>query len=142
MKRLILLVLPLMLLSTVSFATWEDANSRGLIPYWQSVDMWYTLVVFVNGSEDNYDTLYIRFCDVHGNYTTDILMDMFSIRPGEQETFSTHQGVGHWMPVNAIFGYIKFRVQDGGNIQVYTVIYNQVSAGGFVVPALDQNHGF
>lgn len=142
MKRLILLVLPLMLLSAVSFATWEDANSRGLIPYWQSGDMWYTLIVFVNGSEDNYDTLYVRFCDVHGNFCSDTLVDMFSIRPGEQETFCTFQGVGHWLPVSAIFGYIKFRVEDGGHIQAYTVIYNQISAGGFVVPPLDQDHGF
>ncbi|HUT05036.1 MAG TPA: hypothetical protein VM163_14235 [bacterium] len=142
MKRLILLVLPLILLAGVSFATWEDANGRGLIPYWQSVDQWYTLIVFVNGSEDNYDTLYIRFCDGHGNFCSDIHGDMFSIRPGEQETFSTCQGVGNWLPVTAIFGYIKFRAQDGGYIQAYTVIYSQLSAGGFVVPALEQDHGF
>lgn len=142
MKRLILLVLPLILLAGVSFATWDDANGRGLIPYWQSVDAWYTLVVVVNGSEDNYDSLYIRFCDVHGNFCSDQLVAIFSIKPGEQQTFSTYQGVGHWLPVTAIFGYIKFRVQDGGYIQVYTVIYNQLSAGGFVVPAFEQDHGF
>jgi len=69
-------------------------------------------------------------------------VDMFSIRPGEQETFCTFQGVGHWLSVSAIFGYIKFRLDDGGHIQAYTVIYNQISAGGFVVPPLDQDHGF
>ncbi len=142
MKRLLLLVLAVLMLYSVSFATWEDANGKGLVPYWQSIDMWYTMLVFVNGSEDEYDTVYVRFCDVHGNFCSDTHADMFSIRPGEQLIVSTKPGVGYAMLLSSSWGYIKLRFEQGGNVHPYALIYNQLSGGGFVVPVFSQDYGF
>lgn len=142
MKRLVLLVLAVLMLHSVSFATWKDASGRGLVPYWQSVDIWYTMLVFVNGSEDEYDTIYVRFCDKRGNFCSDTRADMFSIRPGELLIVSTKPGVGYPMLVSTSFGYIKLRFEQGGNIHPYALIYNQLTGGGFVVPVCNQDYGF
>ena len=142
MKKLVLLVLAVLMLHAVSLATWEDANSRGLGVYWQSGDVWFTMVVFVNGSEEDYDTIYVRFCDRYGNFCSDAHTDMFGIRPGELLIISTKSGVGYFMPLSAPFGYIKFRVEDGGYIHSYALIYNELTGGGFVVPTYNQDVGF
>ncbi|MBN1591744.1 MAG: hypothetical protein JW941_00685 [Candidatus Coatesbacteria bacterium] len=142
MKKLALLVLGVLLLSTVVSASWDDAGGRALTPYWQSVDVWYTLLVFVNGSEENYDTIYVRFCDSNGNFCSDTHADMFSIRPGEMLMISTKPGVGYAMILNSPHGYIKYRFQEGGQIIPYALIFNQFTGGGFTVPVYPQDHGF
>ena len=142
MKKLILLAIAVLMLHAVSLATWEDANSRGLGVYWQSGGVWFTMVVFVNGSEEDYDTIYVRFCDRYGNFCSDTHNDTFSIRPGEQLTVSTKPGVGYAMMLSAPFGYIKFRADEGGYIHAYALIYNEVTFGVFVVPTFYQDGGF
>ncbi|MBN2207683.1 MAG: hypothetical protein JW759_00065 [Candidatus Coatesbacteria bacterium] len=142
MKKLVLLALAVLLLHSTSLATWEDANGRGIAPYWQSVEDWFTMIVFVNGSEGDYETIYVHFCDVHGNCSSDTHADSFGIRPGEQLTVSTKPGVGYSMVVSAFFGYVQFRADEGGHIHAYTLIYNQLTGGGFVVPTYSQDSGF
>jgi len=142
MKKLVLLALAVLMLHSTSLATWEDANGRAIAPYWQSVEMWFTMIVFVNGSEDAYETIYVRFCDVHGNFCSDTQADMFGIRAGEQITISTKPGVGYNMIVSAFYGYIQFRADEGGHIHAYPLIYNELTGGGFVVPTYNQDSGF
>ena len=86
--------------------------------------------------------LHIRFCDVHGNWCSDIMADMYSIRHREMLLFSTTPAVPHWIPTTTDFGYLKFRTDDGGFIHAYCVIYNQMTGSGFVVPAMRQDSGF
>jgi len=124
-----------------ALATWSDANGRGLIPYYLTGGDWYTLLTFVNGSEETSDQIYIRFIDVHGSsgsYTT----CNYSIRQGEMLIFSTIPSVPLYIPVSAGYGYIMFRAQGGGFIHAYCVIYNQVNGSGYVVPAYHQDAGF
>ncbi len=142
MKKLVLLALAVLMVHAVSLATWEDANSRGIGAYWQSGGDFFTMIVFVNGSEEDYDTIYVRFCDKYGNFCSDTHGAMFSIRPGEQLTISTKLGVGYALVVSAPFGYIKFRAEEGGHVHAYTLIYNEVTYGGFVVPTYNQDSGF
>jgi len=145
MKKLVLLALlalSVLMLHSTSLATWDDAKGRAVAPFWQSVGVWYTMIVFVNGSEDAYDTIYVRFCDVHGNFSSDTHQDMFSIRPGEQLIVSTKPGVGYSMVISAFYGYIQFRADAGGHIHAYPLIYNEQTGGGFVVPVYNQDFGF
>ena len=66
MRKLLALAVGILLLGSCALATWDDANGRGLIPYWQAGGNWYTLLTFVNTSEETDDVIYIRFRDVHG----------------------------------------------------------------------------
>jgi ABC-type glycerol-3-phosphate transport system permease component len=56
--------------------------------------------------------------------------------------FSTTAMVPTWIPVSAGYGWIRFRVQGGGFIQAFCVIYNQVSGTGYTIPAYHQDTGF
>ena len=142
MKKLLVLTVGLLLLGSMAFASWDDAAGKGLCPYWQTGNPWYTLMTFVNGSEDSGDQIYIRFCDVHGNWCSDTTGDSFSIRQREMLIFSTTAAVPKFIAVTAGYGYIKFRVQAGGLIHPYTVIYNQATGKGYVVPWYHQESGF
>ena len=142
MKKLFVLTVGLLLLGSMAFADWGDAVGRGIFPYWQTGGDWYTLLSFVNGSEETNDVIHIRFFDVHGNPCSDTTADMYSIRAGEMQLYSTTPPVPHWIPTSADFGYILFRTTDGGFIHAYCVIYNQVTGSGYVVPSFGQDSGF
>ena len=120
---------------------WDDAGQRGLFPFWQSGGDWYTLLVFVNGSEETDDVLYVRLLDQHGSPCSDT-ETVYGIRNEEMLTFSTWPQVPVWIPVTASHGYIKWRAESGGCICPYCAIYNVVTETGFTVPAYDQDHGF
>ena len=141
MKKLLTLTAGILFLGSCALATWDDANGRGLIPYWQTGGNWFTLLTFVNGSEETGDVIYIRPIDVHGSGCIDTSLS-YSIRQREMLIFSTTAGVPTWIPVTAGYGHIKFRVQDGGFIHAYCVIYNQVNGTGYIVPAYHQDAGF
>ena len=141
MKKLLVLTVGISLLGSCALATWDDANGRGLIPYWQTGGNWYTLLTLVNGSEETGDVIYIRFLPVHGSACSDTSLN-YSIRQGEMLIFSTTAQVPTWIPVTAGYGYIVFRVQGGGFIQAFCVIYNQVNGSGYIVPAHHQDAGF
>ncbi len=144
MKKLFVLAVGLLLLGTVAFAVeWGDTAGHGMFPYWQSgAAGWYTLMIFVNGSEETGDVLHVRFLDVHGNFCSDTTADMYSIKHGEQLMFSTTPAVPTFIPVTAGFGYVLFRTDEGGYIQGYCVIYNGMTSTGYVVSTVDQNSGF
>ena len=143
MKKLFVLAVGLLLLGTVAFAAdWGDTAGHGMFPYWQTGGGWYTLLIFVNGSEETPDVLHVRFFDSHGNACSDTTGDMYSIRQGEQLMFSTTPSIPVWVPVSAGFGYVLFRTDDGGYIQGYCVIYNGMTGTGYVVTTVDQNAGF
>lgn len=142
MKKLLVLTVGLMLVAGLAFATWDDANSKGLFPYWQTGGAWYTLLTFVNGSEETPDVIYIRFCDEHGNFASTTTGDAFSIREKEMLLFCTIPGIGTNIAVTAPYGYVKFRVQDGGFIHAWEVIYNSATGAGYVVPPYHQDSGF
>jgi len=140
-KKLLALTVGILLLGSCALGTWDDANGRGLFPYWQSGGNWFTLLTFVNGSEETDDQIYLRFIDVHGSsgsYTT----NTYSIRSREMLIFSTTPAVPMFIPVTAGYGYVMFRVQGAGFIQAYCVIYNQVTGSGYTVPAYHQERGF
>ena len=137
MKKLLTLTVGILLLGSCALATWDDANGRGLIPYWQTGGNWYTMLTFVNTSEETGDVIYIRFA-----LFSDATSDAYSIRQGEMLVFSTTPMVPTWIPVSAGYGYVRFRVQGGGCIQTLCVIYNQVSGTGYTIPAYHQDAGF
>ena len=67
MKKLFVLTLGLLLISGIALAVaWEDCPSKGLFPYFHSGGDWYTILVFVNGSEETSDVVHVRFWDAHG----------------------------------------------------------------------------
>ncbi len=143
MKRLFALTLGLMLVSAVAFGTWDDAQNKRVFPYFQTGGNWYTLLVFVNGSEVTPDVLYIRFCDTHGNFCSDTTSDTYSIRANEQLMFSTCKGIGTWIPTTSSYGYVKFRSDGttnwwGDNILPFAVIYNAVTGAGYVIRSMSQ----
>ena len=142
MRRLLALTFVLTVVSCCALAQWDDAKSRGLIPFWQTGGNWYTLLVFVNGSEETTDILYLRFCDAHSGGCSDTTSDMHSIRYREQLVFSTTPSIPLWIPTTANTGYIMYRVANGTPISAYCVIYNDVTGSGYVVPAYRQDHGF
>jgi len=141
MKKLLVLTVGLLLVASMAFATWDNAKGQGLCPYWQSGGVWYTLMTFVNGSESTGDTMYVRFCDVHGNWCSDTTT-AYAIRQREMRIFSTTPEVPNWIPITSGYGYVMFRVDGGGYIHPYTVIYNQVTGSGYVVPWYKQGAGF
>ena len=142
MKKLVVLAVGLLLVGGCAMADWDDATGRGLIPYFQSGGDWYTLLSFVNGSEETTDVIHIRFADVHGGWCSDTTADMYAIRQKEMLLFSTTPAVPHWIPMTAGYGYIRFCTLGGGFIHAYCVIYNQVTGSGYVVPAQHQDRGF
>ena len=142
MKKLFVLTVGLLLLGSMAFADWDDAVGHGLCPYWQTGGDWYTFMTFVNGSEETGDVIHIRFADIHGNWCSDTTADMYSIRHRELLMFSTTPQVPNWIPCTAGYGYIKFRTVEGGMIHPYTVIYNQMTGSGYVVPWYVQDAGF
>ena len=141
----IVIALSVALISLECEATWEDAKTRGIFPYWQHGGEWYTLLVFVNGSEETSDVLHLRFRDVHGSGLGSGPSDthtVYCIAPGEMLTFSTTPEVPTWIAVTAGSGYISFRAEYGGFIHPYCVVYNRVTQTGYTVPAYNQDHGF
>ena len=142
MKEVLAVTAALVLLGGVAFAAWDDANVIGVFPYFQSGGDWYTLLVFVNGSEETGDVVHVRFEDEHGSWCSDTIADMYSIRQREQLLLSTAMSVGTWVPVTAGFGWIRFGVIDGGFIHPYCVIYNSLTGSGYVVPASRDDQGF
>lgn len=129
-----------MLVCGVAFGTWDDALCRSAFPYFQTGGNWYTLLIFVNVSEDTDDVLYVRFCDSHGNFCSDTTSGIYSIRANEQLMFSTESGVGTWIPTTSSYGYVKFRSDGsplgGDNILALAVIYNGATGAGYVIPSL------
>lgn len=143
MKKIIALGVALVLVGGCALAGyWGDATGRGMFPYYQTGAGWYTIVVFVNGSEETGDVIHIRFYPAHGSPCSNTTGDMFAIRAGEMLIFSTSPSVPIWIPVTATYGYTLFRVDNGGFIQAYCVIYNGMTGNGYVVPAVPQDHGF
>ncbi|MCD6327404.1 hypothetical protein J7M28_07610 [bacterium] len=142
MKKILVLTVGLLLLGSLAFADWDDAGGRGIFPYWQSGGNWYSLLVFVNGSEETNDILYLRFMDDGGRPCSDTTGDMYNIRAGEQLMFSTVATVPVWIPTTAGYGSVLFRVQDGGYLHPYLVIYNEMTSTGYAVPAYRQDGGF
>ena len=130
----------LALISLECEATWDDAEVRGIIPYWQSGGDWFTLLAFVNGSEETSDMLHIRLYDGHSPCGDSCAVR--AIRPQEMLTFSTTAAIPTWIPVTAGYGWILFRAQDGGFIHPYCVVYNRATGTGYVVPAYNQDDGF
>ena len=135
------IVLLMVFAGSIGEATWDDANSRGLIPYWQDGGDWYTFFVFVNGSETASDVLYLRLEGPHGSPCSDT-STAYGIRAGEMLTFSTTPEVPVWVPTTASYGWARFRAEEGGFIHPYCVIYNQVTQSGYTVPAYPEDHGF
>ncbi len=142
MKRLLALTVGLMILGASAQATWDDAAGRSGFAYWQTGGDWFTILTFVNGSEVDDETIYIRFYDVHGNPCSDTTADMFSIRGREMLIFTTHPHVGNWIPTSADYGYILFRTEGGGAIHAYCVIFNFWSGSGYVIPAFRPEDAF
>ena len=142
MKKILVLTVGLLLLGSLAFADWEGAGGKGIFPYWQSGGNWYSLLVFVNGSEETSDVLYLRFVDTHGNWCSDTVGDMFNIGPKMQLMFSTVATVPTWIPTTAGFGSAMFRVENGGYVHPYLVIYNEMSTTGYPVPAYHQDGGY
>ncbi|HUT02332.1 MAG TPA: hypothetical protein VM163_00375 [bacterium] len=143
MKEIIVLGVVLMLVGGWALAVdWGDTTGRGMFPYWQTGSGWYTIVVFVNGSEETSDVIHLRFRSMHDSACSSTMADMFSIRAGEMLMFSTSGSVPIFIPVTAGYGYILFRVDNGEPIQGYCVVYNGMTGTGYVVPAVPQDHGF
>ena len=132
----------ILLLGSCALAAWDDANGRGLFPYWQTGNNWYTMLTFVNTSEETGDVIYLRFRDVHDGWDDDTTADTHSIRQREMLIFSTTPTVPMWIPTTAGYGYIQFRVQGGGFIQAFCVVYNSVTGSGYLVPPYHQDAGF
>ena len=118
MKTILALTVGLMLVGGCALADWDDCNGRGLIPYWQTGGDWYTLLSFVNTSEETNDVIHIRFFSPHDSGCSDTGIDMYSIRYREMLMFSTTPPVPHWIPTSGDYGYIKFRTVGGGFIHV------------------------
>ena len=148
MCRIGLFTFALLSLAAALFARWDDAYGRGLIPFWINYADYYTLLVFVNGHEETSDIIQIRFCDEHGNWSSDPTADTWTIRQREMLTFSTtRRSINpreqpYWIPTTASYGYVKFRALYGGDIHAWALIYNEISGAAMVVPAYDQDKGF
>ena len=141
-RKLLSLAVGLLVVGGCALADWYDSNGRGLFPYWQTGGDWYTLLTFVNTSEETDDVIYIWFSDVHGERFSDAPLPTFSIRHSGMLIVSTTPAVPNWIPVTSGYGYIVFRVQGGGFIQTFCVIHNQVTGTGYTVPAYHQEAGF
>jgi len=134
MKKIIALGVAVMLVGGWALARdWGDTTGRGMFPYWQTGGGWYTILVFVNGSEETSDVIHIRIIAAHGCPCSDTTDDMYLTRAGEMLIFSTSPNVPTWIPVTAGFGYTLFRVDNGEPIHGYCVIYNGMTGTGYVV---------
>ena len=147
LTKLCVLTLAIVTLSGASLADWDDACGRGLIPFWINTPTHYTMIVFVNGSEDDSDVLHLRFCDTEGDFCSDTTGDMFSIRRSEMLMFSTRENPPSLfncthIPVTAPHGYAMFRTVDGGFIHVFAFIVNEITGRLATVPVYDQETGF
>ena len=142
MRRLLALIIVLIMMGASAQATWDDAAGRSGFGYWQTGGDWFTVLSFVNGSEVNDETIYLRFYDVHGNPCSDTTADTFSIRAGEMLIFSTTPHVPIWIQTTTDYGYILFRAENGGSILAYCVIFNQMTGAGYVVPAFHPRDAF
>ncbi len=142
MRKIALCTLTLLFMSAVLFARWDDAYGRGLIPFWINAGDFYTLLVFVNGHEETSDTIHVRFCNHNGHFCSDTTGDMYGFRSREMLVFSTTPKVPTWIPTTASYGYVKFRPVDGGFIQAWALIINDLSGAAMVVPAYSQDYGF
>jgi len=139
-RRLTALTVGLVLVGSWALADWDTAVGRGLIPYWQTGGNWYTMLTFVNTSEETNDLIYISFEDVHGGVWYP--PGPSTIRHGEMLIFSTTPEVPIWIPVTAGYGWIRFRVEHGGFIQPFCLISNRANCSGYIVPAYHQDSGF
>jgi len=135
MKRALASTVVFLALCSCALATWDDALGRSGFAYWQTGSNWVTIISVVNGSEVNGETIYIRFYDTHGNPCSDTTEDTFTIRAGEMLTFSTHSYIPTWIPTTAGYGYVLFRVEDGGPVHAYCVTLNLVNWSGYAIPA-------
>ena len=133
----------LLLLSFNASAGWDDAKGRGIFPYWQA---WYgcqTVFIFVNGSEDTEETIYIELPDIHWSFVPE--RREFTLPPREMLILSTSPSIGQWLLVTAGFGYAAFRCQHGGGfIYPFCAVVNLNSPGltGYTVPAYHLDSGF
>ena len=132
----------LLLLSFNASAGWDDAKGRGIFPYWQA---WYgcqTVFIFVNGSEDTEETIYIELRGMHSSFNTPERRE-FTLPAREMLILSTSPNVGEWLLVTAGFGYAAFRCQHGGGfIYPFCAIVNFVTGTGYTVPAYHEDEGF
>ena len=141
-RSLTALTVALLLVSGCLLADWDTAAGRGLFPYWQTGSNWFTLLTFVNTSEETSDVIYICLIDIHGESGIPPAIPVFPIRQREMLIFSTVPSVPIWIPVTAGYGYVAFRVQGGGFIQALCFICNLVTGSGYIVPAYHQDSGF
>ncbi|MBN1591686.1 MAG: hypothetical protein JW941_00395 [Candidatus Coatesbacteria bacterium] len=135
------LAVAILVVAHTAFADWDSAVRRGIIPYWQTGENWYTLLIFVNGSDESGDVISVRFKDSMSG-CSNTTSDMFSIRHGEMLLFSTTPTVPTWIPTTASYGYILFRLDDGMPVNVYCIVYNRATGTGAVMPVYDQDRGF
>jgi len=141
MKRALALTVGFLALCSCALATWDDALGRSGFGYWQTGGDWVTIISVVNGSEVNDETIYIRFYDTHGNPNCEA-GNTFTIRAGEMLTFSTRPEIPTWIPVTAGYGYVLFRVQDGGPVHAWCAILNLVTWSGYVIPPFSPETAF
>ncbi len=119
----------------------------GLIPFWINTPTHYTIIVFVNGSEEECDGVHLRFCDTTGEFCSDTTRDMYSIRYGEMLMFSTKANPPSifncfHIPVSAPHGYAMFRTVEGGFIHSFAFIVNDITGRLATVPIYVQDSRF
>ncbi|MBN1591685.1 MAG: hypothetical protein JW941_00390 [Candidatus Coatesbacteria bacterium] len=141
-RRAFAAAISLLLLAGPALAGWDNAHSRCIFPFWFSGGDWYTCLVFVNGSDETSDTIYIRFFSPQGALLSDPEQDGYSIRQQEQLLFSTIPSVPTWIPTAPGMGYAVFRVQRGGYIFPCCMVYSQATTTNLVVPAYWVDEGF
>lgn len=147
LTRLFVIALALLILTGASLADWDDAAGRGLIPFWINTPTHYTVLVFINGSEEYHDVLHLRFCNTEGDFCSDTTSDMFSIRDDEMLMFSTRENppplfnCTH-IHVTAPHGYAMFRPLSGGFIHAFAFIVNEITGQLVTVPVHYQDSGF
>ncbi|MBN1591742.1 MAG: hypothetical protein JW941_00675 [Candidatus Coatesbacteria bacterium] len=136
------------MLTSVSAADWDSASGKpGLIPFWIDTPIHYTMIVFVNGSEDYNDVISLRLCDPNGYLCSTISSRLFSLRSREMLMFSTKANPPSLfdcfqIPVSAPHGYAMFRVDEGGSIHAFAFIVNEVTGRLTEVPVYVQDKGF
>ena len=147
LTRLSVIILSLLILSGASLADWDDPGGCGIIPFWINTPTHYTMIVFINGSEEEADAVHLRFCDTEGNFCSDTTGDTFAIRPYQMLMFSTRANPPSLfscthIPVTAPHGYAMFRTVDGGFIHAFVFIVNDITGQLVTVPVYLQNEGF
>ena len=147
LTRLSVITLAIVTLSGPSLADWDDACGRGLIPFWINTPTHYTMLVFVNGSEDYSDVVHLRFCDTEGDFCSDTTRDMYAIRWNGMLMFSTRENPPslfncRHVPVSAPHGYAMFRTVDCGFIHIFAFVVNEITGRLVTLPVYDQDTGF